>query len=241
LSQSEAFLLRNNIKRKGLLLFGQGPFWRKIHNADLCMQEMHQEVSMVRIKDLTHSLLAFVFCFFMALPQSNAENGREHLSQLVSGSMVLMLRHAYAPGTSDPPDFRLDDCTTQRNLNDEGRAQARRLGAYLRQAGIREADVYSSQWCRCLETAALLDLGEVRELPALNSFYDRPADRKARVSATRAFLASLGERTNRPVVLVTHFVTISAIAGTSVRSGAGILLDLNGTADPVLVRRFVIE
>jgi broad specificity phosphatase PhoE len=147
---------------------------------------------------------------------------------------VVMLRHARAPGTGDPDGFRLGDCATQRNLDEEGRAQARRLGARLRAAGIVSAAVYSSQWCRCLETAALLDLGPVEDLPALNSFYRRPAEREPNLRALHAFLAKLPP--DGPlVVLVTHQVTISAITGRPVSSGAAMVLRADGTDRPDVV------
>ncbi len=78
------------------------------------------------------------------------------LSELAKPGRVLILRHAEAPGVGDPPGFRLGDCATQRNLNESGRRQAQALGARLANAGVTTAQVYSSQWCRCLETARLL-------------------------------------------------------------------------------------
>ncbi len=74
-----------------------------------------------------------------------------------------MVRHAIAPGNGDPPNFNIGDCSTQRNLDDSGRTQARRIGRWLRSNGIKSARIYSSQWCRCLETAKLIDLGSVQE------------------------------------------------------------------------------
>ncbi|MEM6421797.1 MAG: histidine phosphatase family protein, partial [Pseudomonadota bacterium] len=81
------------------------------------------------------------------------------------------MRHALAPGTGDPAAFELRDCATQRNLDARGRAQAVATGQMIRDAGIRIDAVLSSQWCRCLDTARLLDLGPVIEEPALNSFF----------------------------------------------------------------------
>ena len=138
---------------------------------------------------------------------------------------VLLIRHALAPGIGDPDGFRLDDCATQRNLNDEGRQQARAIGDWLRGRGIAQARVYSSQWCRCLETAALLDLGPVTELPALNSFFEHPAERDGRLAELRRFLATQ-PRDGGPIVLVTHQVTISAVSGTFADSGTGVLMAL---------------
>jgi broad specificity phosphatase PhoE len=156
------------------------------------------------------------------------------IERLDEGGYVVMLRHATAPGVGDPESFRLGDCATQRNLSDQGRVQARRLGEHLRAQGIAAAEVYSSQWCRCLETAELLDLGPVEQLPALNSFFSRPAERAANLAALRRFLADLAED-GPPVILVTHQVTISAITGSGTVSGEAIVLAVDGTGQPPVV------
>jgi broad specificity phosphatase PhoE len=149
------------------------------------------------------------------------------VEQVHDGGLVLMIRHAKAPGSGDPGNFRIGDCSTQRNLDDRGRIQARRIGQWMRSRGIDSARVYASQWCRCLETAALIGLGPVAELPALNSYFDRPQDREPNLAALRAFLAEQPE--DGPlIVLVTHFVTISAITGQGVSSGEGMLARLKG-------------
>lgn len=153
------------------------------------------------------------------------------LAELAKPGRVLLLRHANAPGTGDPPNFRLDDCSTQRNLDAAGRAQAAALGERLAQAGTAHAKVYSSQWCRCLETARLLGLGAVEPLPALNSFYGRPQERETSVAALRRFLAALPAN-GPPAVLVTHQVTITAFTGEGTPSGGGSLFQLNGSGAP---------
>jgi broad specificity phosphatase PhoE len=158
------------------------------------------------------------------------------IERLAEGGYVVMLRHALAPGVGDPANFRLGDCATQRNLSEDGRAQARRLGERLRAHGIEQAEVYSSQWCRCLETAGLLELGPVAELSALNSFFSRPGDREPALEALRAFLAGLSE-IGPPVILVTHQVTISAVAGHGAASGEAIVLKADGTGQPPVVGR----
>jgi phosphohistidine phosphatase SixA len=152
-------------------------------------------------------------------------------AELAKPGRVLMLRHARAPGVGDPAHFKLGDCSTQRNLDATGRAQARSLGRQLVRSGIARARVYSSQWCRCLETARLLDIGTVTELLALNSFFERPRDRDANIVALRAFLAKLPVG-GPPVVLVTHQVTISAVTGAFAESGGGVILQLDGSAMP---------
>lgn len=153
------------------------------------------------------------------------------LAELAKPGRVLMLRHASAPGTGDPPNLKLGDCSTQRNLDAAGRAQATQLGARLARAGITRATVYSSQWCRCLETARLLGLGPVQELPALNSTFGRAHERDARVSELRRFLATLPVD-GAPVILVTHQVTISAFTGQGTVSGGGTVFALDGSGAP---------
>jgi phosphohistidine phosphatase SixA len=153
------------------------------------------------------------------------------LAELAKPGRVLMLRHANAPGTGDPPNFKLGDCATQRNLDAAGRAQAAKLGERLATAGIARAKVYSSQWCRCLDTARLLKLGPVSELPALNSFYGRMQDRDATLATLRAFLAGL-PADGLPVVLVTHQFTINAFTGQSTVSGGGTVFAVNGSGAP---------
>ena len=153
------------------------------------------------------------------------------LGELAKPGRVLMLRHAEAPGVGDPPGFRLDDCSTQRNLDDSGRRQALALGARLANAGVTAARVYSSQWCRCLETARLLQLGAVTGLPVLNSFFERSQDRDATIAALRSFLASLPVD-GPPVVLVTHQFTINAFTSAGTPSGGGSIFQLDGTGNP---------
>ena len=140
------------------------------------------------------------------------------LAHMRGGGAVLMIRHALAPGTGDPDHFQLNDCTTQRNLNDTGRQQARAIGDWLRARGITSVNVYSSQWCRCLETAKLLDLGAVTELPALNSFFERPQDREPNLTALRTFIREQANQ-QQLTILVTHQVTISGITNQWTDSG----------------------
>jgi broad specificity phosphatase PhoE len=127
----------------------------------------------------------------------------------------------------DPPQFALRDCATQRNLSDEGRDQAVRIGARFRENGIPTARVFSSQWCRCLETASLLGLGQVQELPFLNSFFRHYERRESQSEELRAWLAT--QDFDAPAVLVTHQVNISALTGTYLAEGT--LVVIRRTAD----------
>ena len=174
------------------------------------------------------------------LVTADAAESDRLLEQIGAGGHVLMIRHANAPGSGDPEHFRIGDCSTQRNLDDQGRVQAKRIGQWLRSRGIGSARVYASQWCRCLETAALIGLGPVVELPALNSFFERPQDREPNLAALRAFLAK--QPIDGPlIVLVTHFVTISAITGEGVSSGEGVVARLKGAGGVEVLRRLDFE
>lgn len=149
----------------------------------------------------------------------------EMIEKMKAGGHILMIRHAFAPGTGDPANFRIGDCSTQRNLDDRGREQAGAIGKFLRSKGITSARIYSSQWCRCLETAELIDMGPVVELPALNSFYELTRNREPNLKALKRFIAEQPSD-GVLVILVTHLVTISAIADEGVSSGEGVLLKL---------------
>ena len=162
------------------------------------------------------------------------------LRELARPGRVLMLRHAHAPGFGDPPNFVIGDCSTQRNLDASGRAQARKLGARLRAAGLSNARVFSSQWCRALETARLLDLGPVESLPALNSFFGRPDDRERTLDALRTFLARLPVD-GQPVILVTHQVVVTAFTEATPPSGGGSAFQIDGTRTPVWLGVIPIE
>lgn len=141
---------------------------------------------------------------------------------LRSGGHVALLRHAIAPGTGDPPQFALRDCGTQRNLSDEGRDQAALIGARFRENGIQTARVFSSQWCRCLETARLLGVGPVEELPVLNSFFRHYERRAAQTLTLKEWLAR--QELDEPLVLVTHQVNITALTDIYLAEGTLVVI-----------------
>lgn len=134
-----------------------------------------------------------------------------------TGGAVLMMRHATAPGVGDPPGFRLDDCATQRNLSEAGRAEAAAIGAALRAAGVHVERVWSSEWCRCLETAERLALAPVEKLPLLNSTFTRPQAAAAQTAELMAWLAR--RPPEETTILVTHQVNVTAATGVVPRSG----------------------
>jgi len=146
---------------------------------------------------------------------------------------LLMMRHATAPGVGDPANFRLGDCSTQRNLSDAGRQQAAGIGERLRAAGWSGVPVYSSPWCRCVDTARLIGLGEVRELPVLGSSFAGHASDTNDATALRRWLAGQG---GQPAMLVTHQVNITALTGVYPASGEVLLLEVVGGDVRVLAR-----
>lgn len=147
----------------------------------------------------------------LAACDARAQTRDEAMRALLAPGGVGLMRHARAPGVGDPPGMRLDACATQRNLSAEGRDQARRIGAALRAAGLRAAEVRSSAWCRAWETAELLDLGPARPLPALDSFFDDRGQQERQTAELRAYLDA--GRDGPPRVLVTHQVNITALTG----------------------------
>ena len=146
------------------------------------------------------------------------------LARLSEPGVVAIMRHALAPGTGDPASFELDDCATQRNLDARGREQAREIGAAVRAAGAVVDRVLTSQWCRCRDTAGLLGLGPVEDLPALNSFFRNPARSGRQTADLRQFLSGLPPE--KTVVLVTHQVNITALTGRWPASGEVFLLEI---------------
>ena len=169
--------------------------------------------------------LLFVLASMAALllpPAPTSADAR--FARLSEPGIVAIMRHADAPGTGDSASFALDDCTTQRNLGVHGRDQAREIGAAILAAGVTIDRVLTSQWCRCRDTARLLDVGPVEDLPAINSFFRHP-DRAGRQTAElRQFLFSLPA--GEIVILVTHYVNIRALTGLRVVSGEVVLLQI---------------
>jgi len=162
----------------------------------------------------------------------------EVAAKLAEPGHIAIMRHALAPGGGDPANFTLGDCSTQRNLSEAGRRQARRTGDFLRSVGVEQARVFTSQWCRCLDTAELLDLGPVEELPALNSFFEARSRGPEQTQALREKIA--GMDLSQPVVMVTHQVNITSLTSVFPSSGEIVVLrrlddgdiDVVGTVDP---------
>lgn len=159
---------------------------------------------------------------------------------LRAGGVVFVMRHARAPGTFDPPGFRLGDCSTQRNLDAGGRAQAAEIGRWFRQQGLTPSAVRSSPWCRCMDTATLA-FGRAEPWPPLGS--PRAHDEAARAAHLQALSKALAEVHAQPrtapgrfEVWVTHMFVLSAWLGESASSGEGLVVSAASGTPRVLAR-----
>ncbi len=160
--------------------------------------------------------LALVLFFFPCLALANDWDA------LKDPDAIAVMRHALAPGTGDPSGFTLGDCSTQRNLDERGREQARKIGNAFRDRGIDFDLVLTSQWCRTQETAELLGVGPVVDAPSLNSFFQDFSTRDRQTRETLQLIQETGGR----LMLVSHQVNISALTGRGTRSGEVLIIRL---------------
>jgi len=147
------------------------------------------------------------------------------LEDLTDGQHVLLMRHADAPGVGDPPGYRLDQCSTQRNLGEVGRQQSVLIGRWLAAQGVSTPKIFSSAWCRCVDTGRLLALGSVTVEPSLNSFFDDMSLATSQTASLQRFIiASLKAHPKQPLILVTHHVNIQSLTGRVVSVGDMVLV-----------------
>ena len=153
------------------------------------------------------------------------------LAALSRPGAIILFRHALAPGGGDPPGFQLSDCASQRNLSDEGRKQAQRMGQWLREHKVPVQAVWHSAWCRTRDTATLafpsmassgLLAPVLREEPAFNSFFSNNSVQEAQTAAARALL--LAWRGPGVLVVVSHQVNITTLSDIFPQSGEGIVM-----------------
>ena len=175
---------------------------------------------------LNQKLLIFIIsciCLLIA-PQANAALADD----LKDGQHVLLMRHADAPGYGDPAGYVIGQCQTQRNLGDYGKKQAKAIGSWLRGQSVSKAQIFSSPWCRCSDTAQLLDLGSVRMEASLGSFFDDMSLEKKQTKELEQLIKSeLDKQSKLPIILVTHHVNIRAFMGKNVSQGDMVLVRVN--------------
>ena len=140
---------------------------------------------------------------------------------------VLLLRHSLAPGVGDPENFKLGDCSTQRNLSQEGRDDASEIGAWIKRQKVKIYRVESSRWCRARQTAKLLDIGKVKLNKNLDSLF-RESNLESHPKTLKTKQQIISHRSKSGLlVLVGHYVNIAALVGVGVDSGEGVIVKAN--------------
>jgi len=165
------------------------------------------------------------FIVFFLIVFSTPINSQEQLINLIKdGNKLIFIRHAYAPGSGDPINFDLNDCSTQRNLNKEGINQSKKIGHFFSNNKIQIDIVLSSEWCRCKDTAKFA-FNKYTTFNALNSFYDPrfKKNKNKQVLDLKKYIFGLNNKKN--IILITHFVVISEILNISASSGEIIVSD----------------
>ena len=168
-----------------------------------------------------------IFITFIFLTCSvKASLNQNLIKTLEEGGKLIFIRHAYAPGSGDPKNFNLYDCSTQRNLNDEGRTQSKKIGNFFEINNISINKIYTSEWCRCKETAEIA-FRKFEKKNFLNSFFSAKfsENRKQQVIDFNKFLKTWDQKQN--IIFVTHYVVISELLNYAPSSGEIVISDKN--------------
>ena len=165
-------------------------------------------------------LICIIFIILLFRTDAQARSELETIRNSISAN-VIFLRHALAPGFGDPNNFIKQDCSTQRNLSNKGRLQARLIGHYLKASKIRFSEILTSEWCRCIDTTKELNLRNWKTFSGLNSFFEGHEKKDKVMDKLRKKLNSLDH--SDLVLLVTHQVVILAQTGIAPKSGEMVL------------------
>lgn len=186
--------------------------------------ELRNNLSSVKKRIKQSVILALLTCLLTQSAFANELAIWDKLQGTNPKGYVLLLRHTLAPGVADPENFKLDDCSTQRNLSQVGRDDAKSVGQWLKRLDIKIARVESSRWCRAKETAQLLDIGKVRLNSNLDSLLQSKDPVKA-IQSVRVKKQIVNYRNKSGLlVLVGHYINIGAVTGVGVESGEGVLV-----------------
>ena len=163
--------------------------------------------------------------FFIFIPNYSYPN-ENIVKFLKEGKKIVFIRHALAPGNGDPNNFDLKNCSTQRNLNEEGRAQSKKIGDFFKNNNIKIDKVLSSEWCRCKDTAKIA-FGKFETFKALNSFYEErfSKNRSKQIKDLNNYISKWKSDSN--LIIVTHYVVILDILERGTSSGEMIISDKN--------------
>ena len=176
---------------------------------------------------MTRKIVPHIFLVIFLLSFSNFNHVQANWGPAKDGDKIILIRHAKAPGFGDPPGFKINDCETQRNLSKKGIEQSEKIGKLFKKNKIKIDQVLSSQWCRCKDTAKYA-FKNYKEFSALNSTFQTPYDKNAnkQIKELRDYIQKWnGNGSN--LVLVTHYVIISAITDVAPRSGEIVIIDKN--------------
>ena len=171
--------------------------------------------------------LRFFLIIFISLTTTvKADLNKKLMNQLEEGGKLIFIRHAYAPGSGDPDNFNLNDCSTQRNLSKEGQRQAKYIGEFFRNNKVKIDKVLSSEWCRCKETAKIA-FRNFSTNSFLNSFYSSKfaKNKDKQVKALKEYIKKF--KSDKNLVLVTHYVLISEILNYGPSSGEIVVSNKN--------------
>jgi phosphohistidine phosphatase SixA len=173
---------------------------------------------------MVHAIqFALFIAFMLASGAANAADESAAWNALRADGNVALIRHASAPGPAgDPADYRLDDCATQRNLSEQGRTEARTLGERFRTQRVKVGKIVSSEWCRCRQTAELMNIGPVEVAPTFNNAFVLNVMRDALNAGARATIGAW--RGPGTMVVVTHGQNIMAMLGIHPREGEVIVV-----------------
>ncbi|MDB3932673.1 histidine phosphatase family protein [Candidatus Pelagibacter sp.] len=169
--------------------------------------------------------IKFIIIILISLTSSiKAEIDKDILASLKEGNKLIFIRHAYAPGGGDPDNFDINDCNTQRNLSESGRQQAKNISNFFIENQINFKKVYSSEWCRCKETAKIA-FGDFETKNFLNSFFSQKfaKNRKKQMNDLNNFVDNYKDDGN--LVFVTHYVVISEALNYAPSSGEIVVAD----------------
>ncbi len=171
--------------------------------------------------------LRFFLIIFISLTTTvKADLNKKLINQLEEGGKLIFIRHAYAPGSGDPDNFNLNDCSTQRNLSKEGQRQAKYIGEFFRNNKVKIDKVLSSEWCRCKETAKIA-FKNFSTNSFLNSFYSSKfaKNKDKQVKELKEYIEKF--KSDKNLVLVTHYVLISEILNYGPSSGEIVVSNKN--------------
>ena len=160
-----------------------------------------------------------IIIIFISLTSSiKADSQTKLINELKDGGKIIFIRHAYAPGNGDPDNFDKNDCSTQRNLNKQGIEQSKKIGQFFINNQISIGNIYSSEWCRCIDTAKYA-FNKFKTFDALNSFYQAKflKNKDRQIAELKKFIDDYNG--NQNIVFVSHYVVIAELLNVGVKSG----------------------